>query len=116
MNLKFLNKRIVIKRKLTTEAGISKSGDIKKSAEETIASNVPMRITTNKTSDEKKLSEEGGWMNASYLSFTFTGIDIKINDYVEDDNERYLVAWVDKEPGGEIDSHYEIYMNNTRNE
>ena len=119
MKESLLNKTVTVYRKTLVEGtGISSSGDIKKSdPNEKIETGVKIRITTNLPTDKDRMGEASGWQTAMWLGFTLTSVNIQINDTLEDEatEDRYLVMWIDKAPGGDTDDHYEIYMNDSRN-
>ena len=101
-----LNLSVIIKRKDVTQ--VSESGEVK-DAYETVATGVKMRITSNEQFDNS--IKEMGWRSlASHIGFMNTGIDVEENDIItrEDNNEQHVVKGVDKEPGGVVNSHYEV--------
>jgi len=82
----------------------------------TIASDVPARITKNDSYDNKGSMAASGFLQSStHLMFTAIGLDIQEKDFVFESSDKYIVNYVDKKPGGAIDSHYQTYMtyNNT---
>lgn len=116
MRERLLNRTVKILRKDLSETGLSDSGDILLDEEQEIATGVKIRITKNVVYQPQEKKEDTGWMSSSFLGFTLTGVDVQMNDVLEDESsgQRYLVAWVDKIPGGAPDSHYEIYMNESK--
>lgn len=113
-----LTKLMTFTRKSSLEADRTETGDIKKSEDTTIASNVPIRITNNEVYNKSNLEVNTNHKTSDFLGFVNVGDDVKMNDIGTDEvtGDKYFVVWVDYSPGGALDHHYEIYMNATRGE
>lgn len=107
MLTRLLNKTLTVKR---ISSSISDSGEEVNNVQ-IISSNVSGRITRNKGTVSEIVQEYGLSIASTHKIFTNYGIDVLEGDYIYDGNTPYVVSYVDKIPGGVVDSHFEIYAN-----
>lgn len=98
----------MIYRKVDT---LSESGDIS-GIELQIGTDINMRIIENKVDPSSGIGVLGALASSSHIGFCNSGYDIREGDTIAIAGEagRYAVKYVDKEPGGAINHHYEVYL------
>ncbi len=85
------------------------SGDLSNTLVD-VETNVLMRITTNKSQSDNKGDTFGRFIASSHLGFCLVGVNVNVNNVVLDGAIKYKVDYVDKMPGGKLNSHIQIYM------
>jgi hypothetical protein len=104
---RLLNTVSTIRRIVST---ISDSGEDQNDLT-TVAWGVASRITRNKQIPQPIVGETGVNVASTHKIFTNVGVDVQEGDYIYNTSEIYVVSYIDKKPGGILDSHYEIYAN-----
>ena len=106
MKLSLLNKTVHIQeyRQVTNS-----SGDVSNTLV-TIDADVKIRITTNKKVTDYSGNSFGIFEASTHLGFCLIDTIVVKGNVVLDGSIKYNVDYVDKIPGGKLDSHYQIYM------
>lgn len=106
MKLSLLNKTVKIQSYSNSS---NSSGDVSNTLVD-VETNVLMRITTNKSIGDNHGDTFGRWIASSHLGFCLIGVNVNKGNIVLDGTLKYKVDYVDKIPGGKLDSHQQIYM------
>lgn len=106
MKLSLLNKTVSIVRYSQTS---NTSGDLS-NTEQSVETNVLMRITTNKSTNDNRGDTFGRFIASTHLGFCLVGVNVQKGYIVVDGTVKYKVDFVDQIPGGKLDSHQQIYM------
>lgn len=103
-----LNRTVNIYRNISTK---SPSGDKQKNEVINIV-NLKVRIDTN-TIDSKTYNDKFGQevIVSSHIMFCNSDLDIIDDDIVKEGTDKYIVVFVNKNPGGVIGHHMEVFIN-----
>jgi len=104
---RLLNKSVTVTR--ITSGGITASGDINNSYASHLTG-VAMRITNNDMINESGVSNYGLKAESTHIGFCAAGLDIKLGDKVVDGSYSYDVKFVEREPGGALSHHIQLYL------
>lgn len=112
IRLKMLNSRMTFYRK--TKAIISDYGTYDSSSV-IVEKNLPVRITMNKEYGNDEVNINAMISASTELIFCQVGVNVKQGDigYDYETNKKYIVNFVDKNPGGAKISHYQIYASSS---
>ncbi len=108
-----LNKTVVIERRATT---FDASGD-STGARTEIEAAVSMRIVNNEPFGASVGAKAETIVSSSHKGLTDGGHGGQEGDFVIDGADEFVIAFIDKKPGGQISTdkiyHWEIFMNAT---
>jgi len=89
---------------------ISSTGDVS-NAKVAVQYNVKCRITNNRVIDRGNILGVSGIISSSsHVMFCNVGTLIEVGYLVLDGTREFRIDFVIKEPGGALNSHYEVYL------